>query len=79
MTDFADPGEVAALGAFWTELRKLGFAMPEHRTEAMTLYLRSRAMSRQNEAWHLLSTPGPGPAIRLWRLRQLLEEQVENA
>lgn len=69
----------ATLKDLWGQLRQAGFATPKHRTDAMVLYLRSATMNRQNEAWSVLSTPGPGPAIRVWRLAQALEGHAEDA
>ncbi|WP_179381795.1 DUF4123 domain-containing protein [Jannaschia marina] len=63
------------LEELWSRLRKTGFAEPKDRIQAMSLYLRYHASGRHEEAWAVLSEPGPGPGIRLWRLSQAIVEQ----
>lgn len=63
------------LEELWSRLREAGFAEPEDRIQAMSLYLRYHTAGRHEEAQAVLSEPGPGPGIRLWRLSQAIEEQ----
>lgn len=56
------------------ELRNMlvgqGFKQPEHRTEAIALYLTASKAGRADAAWAMLATEGPGPMQRLHNLRK---------
>lgn len=54
------------------KLIALRVTQPEDRRAAIALYLQAHEAGCAAQAWHILTTPGVGAGIRLWRMRDLL-------
>jgi hypothetical protein len=54
------------------KLIALRVTQPEDRRTAIALYLQAHAAGRAAQAWQILTAPGVGAGVRLWRVRHVL-------
>ncbi len=59
----------------WSRLRQAGFAQPEQRIEAMSLYIRMAERKAHDRGWAILTQEGPGAGVKLWQLQQAVDAE----